>query len=186
MNVSVTPLQGVAVVETVFHRDERGSFGRLFCANELADIVGLRKIVQINCSTTRQVGAIRGLHFQRPPHAEMKFVRCLRGTVWDVAVDLRRDSSTFLKWYAEELDADNARMMIIPEGCAHGFQTLAGDCELLYLHTASYAQNSESGVAWDDPRLAISWPLPIPANGGLSDRDRRLPALSPNFEGLDA
>src|SRR5207237_2682794 len=127
-----------------------------FCAVELADILGSRNIVQINLSSTRQAGAVRGLHFQRSPHAEMKLIRCLRGSVWDVAVDLRRGSPTFLKWHAEELDSNNARMMVVPEGCAHGFQTLVGDCELLYLHTASYALESEAGVAWDDSRPRFS------------------------------
>ena len=127
---------------------------------------------------------MRGLHFQRAPHAEMKLVRCVRGKVWDVAVDLRSGSATFLKWHAEELAPESARMMVVPEGCAHGFQTLTPDCELVYLHTAAYEPESEGGVAWNDPRLRITWPLPVPANGGLSERDRRLPALAPDFRGL--
>ena len=105
--------------------------------------------------------------------------------VWDVAVDLRKHSSTFLDWHAEELSGDNARMMIVPEGCAHGFQTLAPDCELLYLHTASYAAESEEGIAWNDPRIDIRWPLPLPECGGLSDRDRRLASLSPDYRGIE-
>jgi len=184
MKVMPTVLAGVAVVESKHLRDERGSFARLFCEKELDNILQGRGISQINLSMTRQAGSVRGLHYQRAPHSEMKLVRCIRGKVWDVAVDLRNDSPTFLRWHAEELAAENARMMVVPEGCAHGFQTLAPDCELLYLHTTPYVRESEGGVAWNDPRLAISWPLPLPASGGLSDRDRRLPILDADFRGL--
>ena|SRR5438067_7693369 len=184
MKLTSTAIAGVVIAETESRSDERGSFARLFCAQELRDIVGERTISQINLSVTLQAGAVRGLHFQRHPHAETKFIRCLRGKAWDVAVDLRSGSPTFLRWHAEELAPDNARMMIIPEGCAHGFQALSPNCELLYLHTASYVPESEGGVAWNDPRVGISWPLPIPQNGGLSDRDRNLPILSAGFSGV--
>jgi dTDP-4-dehydrorhamnose 3,5-epimerase len=184
MNVATSNLRGVMIAESAMHADERGSFTRLFCADKLADAIGARHIVQINYSITRRRGAIRGLHYQKPPHAETKFVRCLRGHVWDVAVDLRAGSSTFLAWHAQELTPENARMMIVPEGCAHGFQALQPDCELLYLHTARYAPEAEAGIAWNDPRLAIAWPLPLPDAGGLSARDRRLPPLDRDFAGL--
>ena len=186
MNIVATALAGVLIAETHVRADERGSFARLFCARELAEAVRHRQIVQINLSKTRQRGTIRGLHFQHPPHAETKLVRCLKGKVWDVAVDLRARSPTFLRWHGEELTPDNARMMIVPEGCAHGFQTLAEDCELLYLHTASHSQDHEDGVAWNDPRLGIGWPLPLPPQAGLSERDRGLPTLSSSFAGIDA
>jgi dTDP-4-dehydrorhamnose 3,5-epimerase len=114
--------------------DERGFFTRLFCHNELGELIGARQIVQINQSSTRTVGAVRGLHYQHGPSAEMKLVRCIKGKVWDVAVDLRAGSPTFLYWHAEELSAENAHMMVIPEGFAHGFQVLEEDSELLYLH----------------------------------------------------
>ena len=184
MKITSTAVSGVVVVESERRHDERGAFMRLFCEQELAGILEGRSISQINLSTTRQAGSVRGLHFQRAPHAETKFIRCMRGKVWDVAVDLRTGSPTFLRWHAEELDPENARMMVVPEGCAHGFQTMTPDCELLYLHTSAYASESEGGVAWNDPQLGITWPLPIPPTAGLSDRDRRLPMLDADFRGL--
>ena len=181
MNVVPTKLPGVVVAETASVVDHRGAFARLFCERELSDVIGGRHIVQINCSRTVAVGAVRGLHFQRPPHAEMKFVRCLRGRVWDVAADLRMGSRTFLQWHAEELTPGNGRMLVIPEGCAHGFQALEADSELLYLHTAFYDPETESGVRCDDPRLGIAWPLPI---ADLSQRDHLLPTLDSEFRGI--
>ena len=181
MKISSTPLAGMAVVDTVGHRDTRGMFFRAFCQNELAPIIGERQIVQANVSITNLLGSVRGMHFQRPPGAEMKLIRCIVGKVWDVAVDLRADSPTFLRWHAEELSAENARMMVIPEGCAHGFQTLLPDSELLYLHTAFYAPETEGGVPFDDPRLSIAWPLPV---ADLSARDRQFPPISSDFKGV--
>ncbi|WP_252273075.1 dTDP-4-dehydrorhamnose 3,5-epimerase [Pseudomonas subflava] len=181
LTVSVTPIDGLMRVDCDSYRDERGAFTRLFCADELAPLLGERHIVQVNQSITRQVGAVRGLHFQHFPHAEMKLVRCLRGQVWDVAVDLRRDSPTFLHWHAEQLSAENRRMLVIPEGCAHGFQVLEQDSELLYLHTAFYRPDAEGGVRHDDPALAIEWPLPVQ---DLSTRDRQHPPITPKFNGL--
>jgi len=139
-----TPIDGVALVETVRFRDHRGAFARLFCENALAGLLDERHIVQINHSRTAQAGAVRGMHFQHAPHAEMKMVRCLKGRVWDVAVDLRKQSATFLHWYGVELSADNDRMMVIPEGCAHVFQALEPESELLYLHTAAYAPDADA------------------------------------------
>jgi len=121
------------------------------------------------------------MHFQRAPHAEMKLVRCLNGRVWDVAVDLRRNSRTFLKWHGEELSPGNARMVVIPESCAHGFQALEPECELLYLHTAAYTPAAEGGVRYDDPALAINWPL-VPTEA--SPRDMNHPVIGPDFQGL--
>lgn len=178
-----TPIAGVLLVTSTLRQDERGSFTRLFCETELAPVLAGRRIAQVNHSRTRQRGAIRGLHYQRPPHAEVKFVRCLKGRVWDVVVDLRAGSPTFLRWHAQELDAAGWRMLVVPEGCAHGFQALEADSELLYLHTAAYAPEDEAGVRFDDARLAIAWPLP-PAD--LSERDRSLPPLDPGFQGLRA
>jgi dTDP-4-dehydrorhamnose 3,5-epimerase len=181
MNVLPTKLAGVVVVETEPWVDDRGAFTRLFCECELSKVIGRRHIVQVNHSRTATVGAVRGLHFQRPPHAEMKLVRCLLGRVLDVAVDLRTDSPTFLQWYAEELTPRNARMLVVPEGCAHGFQVLEADSEILYLHTAFYAPETESGIRFDDARLGISWPLAV---ADLSERDRQLPTLDANFGGI--
>jgi len=181
MRLESTAIAGVVVARTEFRNDHRGAFGRLFCVQELSEILGERQIVQINHSRTMQVGAVRGLHYQRSPHAEMKFVRCLKGRVWDVAVDLRENSPTFLQWHAEELSPANGRMLIIPEGCAHGFQVLEADSELLYLHTAFYMPESESGVAHDDPRVGIAWPLPVQ---DLSARDLQHRPLNSGFSGL--
>jgi len=169
------------VVETEPCSDHRGSFARFYCQNELREIVGSRQVVQINHSVTHTVGAVRGLHYQLPPHAEMKLVRCLEGKVWDVAVDLRAGSPTYLNWHAEELSKSNGRMMVIPEGCAHGFQVLEQDCELLYLHTAFYTPSSERGIQPTDPKLDIHWPLPVQ---DLSGRDRNHSLLISDFSGL--
>lgn len=179
--IKPTPLADVHVVETLPSRDNRGSFARQFCERELKDILGERRVVQINHSRTAETGTVRGLHYQRPPHAEMKMVRCLKGRVWDVAVDLRTDSPTFLKWHAEELAPESFRMLVIPEGCAHGFQTLEAHTELLYLHTAFYNPEAEAGVRFDDPQLNIYWPLQV---GGLSERDRRHPRITSVFSGI--
>jgi len=181
VNILRTKLAGVVVAETRPVVDDRGAFSRLFCERELARVVGGRRIVQVNHSHTVAVGAVRGLHYQRAPQAEMKLVRCLRGRAWDVAIDLRAGSETLLQWHAEELTPRNGRMLIVPEGCAHGFQTLEADSELLYLHTAFYDSESERGVRCDDPRLAIAWPLPI---RDLSQRDRDLPTLDFEFRGV--
>ena len=181
MKITPTAIAGVSVVDTQTFKDHRGAFARLFCERELASIIGDRHIVQINHSRTSVVGAVRGMHFQRAPHAEMKLVRCLRGRVWDVAVDLRAGSPTFLHWHAEELSAENARMLVIPEGCAHGFQALETDSELLYLHTAPYTPEVEGGLAYDDPRLAIEWPLPI---ADLSGRDQQHSYIPIDFAGI--
>lgn len=183
MKVLATPLSGVVVVETTPYTDARGAFARLYCEHELAGVIGDRRIVQINHSRTHSAGAVRGLHYQVPPHAEMKLVRCLKGRVWDVAVDLRAGSPTFLQWHAEELAAGDARMLVIPEGCAHGFQALETDSELLYLHSASYAPAAEAGLRCEDPLLGIAWPLAVTDS---SERDRRHPLLTPDFAGIAA
>jgi dTDP-4-dehydrorhamnose 3,5-epimerase len=161
--------------------DARGFLARLFCADELAAAGWIKPVAQVNHSYTARRGTVRGMHFQFPPHAEMKLVRCIRGEVWDVAVDLRAGSEGFLRWHAERLSADNARALLIPEGFAHGFQALSDDVELVYCHSAPYVAASESGVSATDPRLAISWPLPI---AELSERDGRHPPLDGRFAGV--
>lgn len=181
MIVRQTPISGLFVSENKPFEDPRGCFSRLFCRRELSNLIGNRQILQINLSRTTACGAIRGLHFQYPPWAEMKFVCCLQGRVWDVAVDLRSGSATFLRWHAEELSPENGRMIIIPEGFAHGFQVLQAPAELLYLHTAFYTPEAEGGVGWNDPALAISWPL---AAADLSVRDQKHPAITKSFTGI--
>jgi dTDP-4-dehydrorhamnose 3,5-epimerase len=181
VNAQPTSIPGLVVVETIPYTDHRGVFARLYCEHELASLIGLRQIVQINYSRTATIGAVRGLHYQRQPHAEMKLVRCLKGRVWDVAVDLRRNSPTFLSWHAEELTPINTRMMVIPEGFAHGFQVLEPESELLYLHTAFYTPVAEAGLRHDDPCLAIHWPLAVT---DLSPRDAAHPLINSNFSGI--
>lgn len=181
MKIVDTPIPGLQLVQSVPHRDARGAFVRLFCTRELEPVLGRRQITQINQSTTMHSGAVRGMHFQHPPHAEMKMVRCLRGRIWDVAVDLRASSPTFLQWHAEELAQEDGHMLIIPEGFAHGFQALEPASEVLYLHTEFYHPPSESGLRHDDPRLAIAWPLP-PVD--LSPRDLAHPLVGANFTGV--
>lgn len=181
MKIVATPLAGLSVVETTPFVDVRGAFARWYCEQELANVIGMRRIVQINHSRTTAVGAVRGLHFQEPPHAEMKLVRCIKGRVWDVAVDLRQGSKTFLQWHAEELTATNARMMLIPEGFAHGFQVLEPESELLYLHTAFFAPEFEGAVRYDDASLSITWPLPV---SDVSQRDLQHPLINQDFVGL--
>ncbi len=181
MRLLKTPIADLMVAETDYIGDHRGAFARLFCAAELAMALGERRIVQINHSRTSQPGAIRGMHFQHAPAAEMKMVRCLKGRVFDVAVDLRAASATFLQWYAVELSEDNARMLVIPEGFAHGFQVLEPESELLYLHTAFYTPALEGGVRYDDPQLSIDWPLSIT---DISARDQAHTLINDEFSGV--
>lgn len=182
MKLAATSLPGMFEAETESRGDHRGRLTRLFCANELDEAHGGRPIVQINHSLTHAVGAIRGLHFQKQPAAEGKWIRCLTGRVFDVAVDLRARSPSFLRWQAVELSAQRMNAVFIPEGCAHGFQVLEPDSELLYLHTAFYTPALEGGLRFDDPRLAIAWPLP-PAD--ISDRDKSHPLIGATFEGIE-
>jgi dTDP-4-dehydrorhamnose 3,5-epimerase len=183
MKLEALPLPGLRAVTFPVHSDARGAFGRLFCERELAPVLGHRRVQQANLSRTSAEGTVRGLHYQRAPHAEMKMIRCLRGRVWDVAVDLRAGSPTFLRWHAEELSAGQGRMLVVPEGCAHGFQVLEAASELLYLHTACHAPEAEAGVHPQDPRLGIAWPLPV---HGLSARDQSHAWLPADFAGIDA
>jgi dTDP-4-dehydrorhamnose 3,5-epimerase len=176
-----TPLAGLKVVQRRPLGDARGYLERMYCSTALQPLLSDKSIVQINHTLTESRGTVRGLHFQFPPHAEVKLVSCLRGAVFDVAVDLRRGSSTFLRWHAEILDAHNHRTLLIPEGFAHGFQSLVDGCELLYLHTEAYQPTSESGVSARDPLLAIHWPQPITQ---LSPRDERHAPLTGDFPGI--
>jgi len=177
------PFDGLAVFERQRLADARGFLSRIFCAEEVAAASGTPfAVAQANHSMTARRGSVRGLHYQRPPNAERKFVSCLRGAVFDVVVDLRRGSPTFLRWHGEVLSRENGRALLVPEGCAHGFQTLEDDTELLYLHTRAYAAEAEGGLGALDPALAIAWPLPF---ADVSERDRGHPFLKPVFAGLD-
>ena len=180
-DISDTPLPGLKVFRRAPVRDGRGSLERLFCADELRALIGQNVIVQINQTMTTKRGTVRGMHFQHPPHAETKFVTCLRGEVFDVAVDLRRGSPTFLRWHAEHLGGQRHKTFVLPQGFAHGFQTLTDDCELLYLHTAAYRPEAEGAVNPRDPLVAISWPVEI---SDISPRDASHPLLTPEYGGV--
>jgi dTDP-4-dehydrorhamnose 3,5-epimerase len=182
--VKASKLAGLQVITRQPIVDARGWFERAYCADTFAELGISKAISQINRSFTAQKGSVRGMHFQTAPFVEAKFVSCLRGEVFDVAVDLRAGSPTFLQWYGDILSADNQRSLLIPEGFAHGFQTLSADCEMLYLHTQKFDPASSSGVNPLDPRLAIAWPLPITETTEMSDGDRHRPMMLPTFEGL--
>ncbi|HTJ05156.1 MAG TPA: dTDP-4-dehydrorhamnose 3,5-epimerase family protein [Caldimonas sp.] len=181
--VEDTPLAGLMRVRRQPIGDARGFLVRLFCADELRDAGWRAAVAQVNQTRTRERGSVRGMHYQRPPHAEMKLVQCLRGEVFDVAVDLRRGSPTFLRWHAERLSDDNGVALLIPEGFAHGLQTLTGDVDMLYCHSAAYVPTAEDGLHPRDPRLAIDWPLAIAA---LSRRDDAHAFVGTEFAGVEA
>lgn len=176
-----TPLAGLMLVQRKVIEDQRGFLSRFYCADEFRE-AGLNKpIAQINHTLTRNKGAVRGLHFQYAPYAETKLVSCLHGEIFDVAVDLRRGSPTFLHWHGAILSAQNRQSLLIPEGFAHGFQALTGDCELIYLHTAAYHPDAEGALNVGDPRLGIVWPLAITE---LSERDRNHKLIEQDFQGI--
>ena len=180
-SVEPTSLPGLLQLRRQRIGDARGFLARLFCAEELAAAGWPGPVAQINHTLTERSGTVRGLHFQHPPHAEAKLVSCLRGEVFDVAVDLRANSPTFLQWHAEILSAANCRSLLIPQGFAHGFQTLSDDCELIYLHSTPYVAAAEGALHARDPRLAITWPLEFT---DVSERDSRHPYLTEEFKGL--
>ncbi len=176
-----TPIQGLWEITTTPRGDARGSLTRLYCADEFEEITAGLRFVQVNHSITAQRGTVRGMHFQRAPALEAKLIRCLRGSVFDVIVDVREKSATFGRWHAVELTEVNQRQVLIPPGCAHGFQSLADDCQLLYQHSAAYAPYCEDGLAFDDAHVGIAWPLPITE---MSARDRAFKHLDGGFEGV--
>ena len=173
--IEQTPITGLQVIQRQPRGDERGYLERMFCADELKAIIDDRSIVQINHTITSKSGTVRGMHYQHPPYAEMKLVSCLRGEVFDVAVDLRKDSPTFMQWHAEILSEENHRTFAIPEGFAHGFQALADNVELLYLHSEFYSKEYEGGLLYDDKTVNIDWPLTVTE---ISERDKVHPMLS--------
>ena len=177
-----TPIGGLTIVQRQQLEDRRGFLSRFYCAEDFK-VCGFHKpIAQINHTLTRCKGAVRGMHFQYPPHAEIKLVSCLHGEVFDVAVDLRKNSPSFLQWHGVVLSEVNQQSLLIPEGFAHGFQALSDDCELIYFHTAAYQAGAEGAVNANDPQLNITWPMRITE---MSDRDRAHPALTAEFEGIE-
>lgn len=170
-----TTLSGAYIIDLEPFNDERGMFARTFCKREFAAIGHSKEFVQFNYSRNHHVGTLRGMHFQNPPFSEIKLIRCIRGSAFDVIVDLRNQSPTFLQYYGVELSEHNLRMMYVPEGFAHGFQTLEDNTELIYHHTAFYTPEQERGIRYDDPRINIAWPL-IPRI--VSEKDKNYPLLS--------
>ncbi len=181
MTFTETLLKGSYVIELNTFTDDRGWFARTYCKNEFAAIGHTAEWVQMNHSFTKDKGAVRGMHYQLPPFSEIKMVRCIAGAVNDVIIDLRKNSPTFLQWFGVELSAQNKKMLYIPEGFAHGFQTLQNDCELIYHHSQFYTPGAEGGIKFNDSKLNISWPLPVT---NISDRDNRHLLLDENFKGL--
>ncbi|ADE13122.1 dTDP-4-dehydrorhamnose 3,5-epimerase [Sideroxydans lithotrophicus] len=176
-----TPLSGLTLVQRKAIEDQRGFLSRFYCADEFREAGLTKAIKQINQTLTRKKGAVRGMHFQYPPYVEAKLVSCLHGEIFDVAVDLRSNSPTFLHWHGAILSAQNRQSLLIPEGFAHGFQTLTEDCELIYLHTESYHPEAEGALNFADPKLGIVWPL---ATTEISDRDMNHKLIEQDFQGI--
>lgn len=177
-----TKLDGLRIIERKPIGDSRGYLERLFCLHEFKELLDGKIINQINHTHTKKSGTVRGLHFQYPPHSETKFITCIKGEVFDVAVDIRSKSSGFFQYHAEILTADNRKTLVIPEGFAHGFQTLTDDCEMLYFHTAPYVADSEGGLNALDPLISIQWPRVI---SDQSEKDKNQSMLLENFKGLN-
>jgi dTDP-4-dehydrorhamnose 3,5-epimerase len=175
------PLSGLKRIHRNKFEDARGFFSRLFCAEEMVDMGWTQPICQINHTFTTKRGTVRGMHFQRSPYAEMKLITCISGEVLDVALDLRSGSSTFMKWEAQILSAQNNLSLLIPKGFAHGFQALTEDVEIVYLHSNRYEITAEAGLNPQDKVFEKLWPLPI---SEISERDLALPMLDGNFEGV--
>jgi dTDP-4-dehydrorhamnose 3,5-epimerase len=176
-----TGISGLVLVERSAHVDARGSFGRLFCAEELRPSGWSDPVSQSNVSHTLGRGTLRGMHYQQPPFAEMKYVSCIKGAIFDVAVDVRKGSPTFLQWRGFELSAENRKSLVIPEGFAHGFQCLSEDCLMIYFHSAAHAAGHDAGLDALDPQLSIDWPLPV---ANRSQRDQGFTRIDHAFGGV--
>ena len=176
-----TLLKGSFTVDLQPIEDERGWFARTYCKNEFAAIGHTKEWVQLNHSFTSKKGTIRGMHYQLQPFSEIKLVRCIAGAVYDVIIDLRKDSATYLQYFGVELSSSNKKMIYIPEGFAHGFQALTDDCELLYHHSQFYLPGVEGGIKYDDAAINIKWPI---ANRMVSAKDNQHKLIDFNFKGL--
>ena len=181
MEFSETKLKGSFIIETNPLKDSRGFFDLLFCEDELKEVGFKKKIVQVNRSFTNGKGTVRGLHYQNVPYTETKIIRCVKGAVFDIIVDVRKKSKTFLQWFAVELNSENDKMIYIPDGFAHGFQTLEENTELLYFHTAFYNKEAEGALNILDKKLNIKLPLNI---SEISKRDKNHKFIDNNFEGI--
>ncbi len=176
-----TSLPGLFVIDMQPFVDDRGLFARTFCAREFSERGLETHYVQCNHSSTKSKGTIRGMHYQNPPHAEVKLIRCTSGAVWDVVIDVRAGSPTFLQHVGVELSAINGKMMYIPKGFAHGFQTLSDEAQLAYQHSSYYYPDAESGLHYADPALNIAWPLPV---SRISEKDKIISFIDDTFTGI--
>jgi dTDP-4-dehydrorhamnose 3,5-epimerase len=182
MDILPTKLPGAYILQSKLIRDDRGYFIRLFCSDSLRKAGLESRFNQINCSLTLKAGCIRGLHYQVAPMAETKVVRCVRGRVWDVMVDLRKNSPSFLKWQGIELSEHEDTMVYVPAGFAHGIQALENESQIVYASSVPYSPQYEKGIRFSDPLIAVQWPI-LPQ--GLSDKDSNLPLLEKNFSGVE-
>ena len=181
MEFTATHIEGLYIIQIKKLEDERGLFARTFCKNEFKQIGFDKEFVQFNHSFNKYKGTIRGMHFQQPPYSETKLIRCIQGAVYDVAVDLRAGSATFLQYFGIELSVQNMKSILIPEGFAHGFQTLEDDTALIYHHTQYYTPGADAGVCFDDPALRIEWKLPATM---VSEKDKSYTLIDQNFKGI--
>lgn len=176
-----TTLLGSYTIDLQPFTDNRGWFSRTYCKHDFQQIKHDKEWVQMNHSVTFKKGTIRGIHYQLPPFSEIKMVRCIVGAIYDVIVDIRSSSPTYLQWFGAEISAINKKMMYIPEGFAHGFQTLTNDCELIYHHSNFYTPNAEGGIKFNDKSININWPITVTE---ISERDNLHPLIDANFKGL--
>ncbi len=174
-------LKGAYTIDVQPFQDNRGFFTRTFCEKEFAEHNLVQHFVQANHSGTHGKDVVRGMHFQFPPFGEVKLIKCVEGAVFDVIVDIRKGSSTFLHWYGTELSSENKRMMYVPIGFAHGFQTLTAYSEITYLVSSFYSKENEGGVRFDDPKVGIQWPHEVSL---VSDKDMKIPYIDSNFQGV--
>lgn len=181
MKFKALALPGLYIIELNVLKDERGGFARTFCKKEFEEIGHSKEFVQLNQSWNIKKGTIRGMHFQKPPFKEIKLIRCVKGAVLDVVLDIRKESPTFLQHISVELSEDNKTMIYVPEGFAHGFQTLEDNSELIYHHTEYYVPDSEGGLRFDDPQLNIKWQLPVTV---ISERDKNHPLIDKTYKGI--
>jgi len=182
LEIESTPFNGAYVICTDAFRDDRGVFARWFCNYELKAIMNNEQILNVNFSKTISKGTIRGMHFQYPPNTETKLVRCIRGKILDVIVDIRKGSPTFLQHYSIELSDENMKMLYVPKGFAHGFQSLEDNSEIMYLVTEYYSAKNESGLNPTDKTLNIKWPIEIT---NISSKDKNRPEIDFNFDGIE-
>ena len=181
MNFIPTILEGACIIEPSFNKDDRGLFMRTYCKKEFQNLGFSGDWVQMNHSISFKKGTVRGMHFQIQPYGEVKLVRCIVGSVFDVIVDLRKGSETFLQWTSVELSSQNKRMIFIPKGFAHGFQTLEENCELIYHHSEFYSHEAEDGIMYNDPAIGINWPIEVTV---VSERDKNHKLINKEFKGI--